>query len=205
MTEIDLKRVKKISQKYKDITYGYLRRMQKMFPNDNPYFTIDQLIQDLCLLYFTKSIVTKILTHDEQIKLYEMVDDHTNHKFDDWELLFRGTRDGYKPEDFHKKCDDKNNTICVIESPDGNVFGGFTSLIWNVTDTNQQYKTDPSAFVYLIRSNQGYDAQIFPVQNDGGEQSNFILIFIYHLGVMVQPFMFWVIHINIQRQHLHQD
>ena len=53
-SNFDFRKVKKIPQKQKDIVYGYIKQMQRiLFPNakDNPYFNINQLIQDMCLLY----------------------------------------------------------------------------------------------------------------------------------------------------------
>ena len=56
--------------------------------------------------------------------------------FKDWlnkkkfksELLLRKSRDGSKPEDFHRKCDNKGNKITIIETTKGNIFGGYTEL-----------------------------------------------------------------------------
>ena len=103
MATPDLKRVKYIGSKDKNIVYGYMKRHQQIFPHNNPYFTIVQLIQDLCLLYFHQMLNTTILTDDEQIKLLEMVHNHTNSKYKhDWKLLFRGSRDGFTRDDSRK-------------------------------------------------------------------------------------------------------
>ena len=162
----ELKVVKTIGQKEKDIVYGYIKPIQAMFPPDNPYFTIDQLIQDLCLLYYRTVIDTEILTNTEQTTLIEMINNHTNNKYNPhWKLLFRGSRDGLKRNDFYKKCNGKSNTICIIQSPQNNVFGGFTSL--KLLKLRGGQATDITAFVYLIRSNGQLKAQLFPVQNGG--------------------------------------
>ena len=42
------------------------------------------------------------------------------------ELKYRASRDGFKANDFHRKCDDIANSITVIKVTSGNVFGGFT-------------------------------------------------------------------------------
>ena len=48
------KKVRRIHQKDKDMVYGYIKSIQILLPSDtNSYYTIDQLIQDLCLLYFS--------------------------------------------------------------------------------------------------------------------------------------------------------
>ena len=46
------------------------------------------------------------------------------------ELVFKGSRDGFKSGDFHRMCKDKPNTLSVVESEHGSIFGGFTSLAW---------------------------------------------------------------------------
>ena len=84
----DFKIVKEIQQKDKDIVYEYMRMMQEMFPSDNAYFTIVQLIQHLCLLCFWAVIDSKILTDDEAIQLFEMVSKHRECQ-SSWELLYR--------------------------------------------------------------------------------------------------------------------
>ena len=71
MSQIDFKQIKIIGQKEKDITYGYIKDIQSMFPDDNTYYTIVRSIQDIILLYFRILIDTKILTDDEQTKNYQ--------------------------------------------------------------------------------------------------------------------------------------
>ena len=170
MAQLNLRRVRQISQKEKDTVYGYIKIIQTMFStDDNPYYTIDQLIQDLILLYFHALIDTKILTRKEQNKLLQMVENHLDDKYsgNEWKLLYRGSRDGFGREKFHQKCDLKENTICIIQTPKNYVFGGFTRLKWDESEKRETYPSDSSAFLYLIRSNKDDDIKIFPVLNDG--------------------------------------
>ena len=168
MADSEFKKVKLIRKKDKDIVYGYIKRMQLMFPDDNPFFIIVQLIQDIVLLYFHAVIDSKILSDNEQTTLYEMVNNHTNNEFtDDWKLLYRGTRDGYKRNEFYKKCHLKKNTICIIETLQNNVFGGYTSCEWNESKQNWEHERDPFAFLYLLRSKGTLNPKLFPVQNNG--------------------------------------
>ena len=48
-----------------------------------------------------------------------------------FELLFRKSRDGSTPKDFHDKCDNKGITIVFIETTKGYKFGGYTELQWD--------------------------------------------------------------------------
>ena len=45
-------------------------------------------------------------------------------------LIFKGSRDGFKSNDFHRVCKDKANTLSVVESEHGSIFGGFASIAW---------------------------------------------------------------------------
>ncbi len=62
-------------------------------------------------------------------------------------LLYRGTRDGFNNDAFHKLCDGKGATLVVIKGAKGGVFGGFTSVPW---DTKGQYSADSQAFLFAL-------------------------------------------------------
>jgi len=47
--------------------------------------------------------------------------------------LFDSSEDGDTAREFHEKCDDRGPTLTVIETSDGNVFGGFTPISWSST------------------------------------------------------------------------
>ena len=68
----------------------------------------------------------------------------TNQK---WELLYRGTRDGFKGKDFHKRCDNKSKTLTIIKSTNGNIFGGYTDKAWM---SDNQHHSDPNAFLFSL-------------------------------------------------------
>lgn len=47
------------------------------------------------------------------------------------DLIYRGSRDGFKASDFHSKCDEKGDTITFVKNSKGAVFGGFTKVPWS--------------------------------------------------------------------------
>ena len=47
-----------------------------------------------------------------------------------FELLYRGTRDGFASTQFHKLCDNKGPTVTLAKSNFGQVFGGYASVSW---------------------------------------------------------------------------
>ena len=50
---MDLKKAKTVKQRDQDIVYGYIKLIQSLFidVSDNPYYIINQLIQNIILLY----------------------------------------------------------------------------------------------------------------------------------------------------------
>ena len=64
-----------------------------------------------------------------------------------WSLLYQGSRDGFGASNFHSLCDHKPNTLTIVNSSNGNIFGGFTSAQWNST-VSLDY--DKSAFIFSL-------------------------------------------------------
>ena len=69
------------------------------------------------------------------------------------ELLYRKSRDGSTPQDFHSKCDNKGITITLIETTNGYIFGGYTELPW---DQSNSGKKDKSTFIFSFNNKQKY-------------------------------------------------
>ena len=69
------------------------------------------------------------------------------------ELLYRKTRDGSTPNDFHNRCDNIGITITFIETTKGYKFGGYTELQW---DKLGKGKRDKSTFIFSFNNNQKY-------------------------------------------------
>ena len=69
------------------------------------------------------------------------------------ELLFRKSRDGSTPNDFHNKCDNKGITLTIIEIIEGIKFGGYTELYW---DKSGKGKKDKSTFIFSFNNKQKY-------------------------------------------------
>ena len=83
----------------------------------------------------------------------ELIKSWLNNKKFKAELLFRKTRDGSTPNDFHNKCDNKGITITFIETTKGYVFGGYTELQW---DKSGNPKKDKSTFIFSFNRKEKY-------------------------------------------------
>ena len=89
-----------------------------------------------------------------------------------YKLLYKGTRDGDKAQEFHSRCDEAEKTLVIVEDNYGNRFGGFTTQDWG-----GQYlqKKDDEAFIFSIDKNKVYD--VIPEQNAIGCYPNFGPVF----------------------------
>ena len=64
-----------------------------------------------------------------------------------WKLQYRGTRDGFTGQNFHSKCGGIANTLTIIKSTNGNIFGGFAEKAW---DSSNQFYDDQNAFLFSL-------------------------------------------------------
>ena len=70
---------------------------------------------------------SNIIKKDERKLISKWILPHYNLKF---ELLYKGSRDGYTNDIFHSKCDNKGPTVFVAKLENNRRFGGFTSDPW---------------------------------------------------------------------------
>ncbi len=86
-----------------------------------------------------------ILSITNQIKdLILLCDIQTTKK---WNLIYRASKDGFGAKDFHSKCDKQPNTLIIIKSENGNIFGGYTEQDWT---PNNYLKTDKNSFIFSL-------------------------------------------------------
>lgn len=64
-----------------------------------------------------------------------------------FELIYRGSRDGFSSKKFHELCDGKGCTLSLIRNNKGSVFGGYTTLPWESPES-QTFKRDPESFLF---------------------------------------------------------
>ena len=64
-----------------------------------------------------------------------------------FKLLYRASRDGFQPASFLAKCDDQPRTLTIVKTPEGYIFGGYTSIEW---DSTSGWMADPNAFIFSL-------------------------------------------------------
>jgi hypothetical protein len=77
--------------------------------------------------------------------------------------LYRGSLDGFRSSEFHKKCDGQNDTITFIRTTKDFIFGGYTSLSW---DSTNSWKADSShrSFVFTITNPHNFGPRKFTLK-----------------------------------------
>ena len=104
-----------------------MNRIKRQLFAEAQFFNLEGLIDKLSPVpkIFTESSI--ITSRDEENTLLSWITDFPGDTR--WHLLYKATRDGWNPENFHEKCDGKCPTLVVIKSDD-NVFGVYAEKPW---------------------------------------------------------------------------
>ena len=74
-------------------------------------------------------------------------------------LLYRGTRDGDNTINLHNKCDKYKNVIIFMKSEQGNRYGGFSNIGWESREIYKyEYPIDDNAFLFSIDNKKIFEA-----------------------------------------------
>jgi TPR repeat protein len=80
-------------------------------------------------------------------------------------LLWRGSRDGFGARDFHARCDGHANTVTLIRDTRGNIFGGFTPLLWDPRKQSADLETSADhsggSFLFTLKNPHGVPPRKF--------------------------------------------
>ena len=75
-----------------------------------------------------------------------------NKKITDIKLIYRGSRDGFQSKNFHEKCDNKGETLTIIQSNDNYIFGGYTEINWESAENNLRKKGIGNEFIFTLKN-----------------------------------------------------
>ena len=73
---MDLKRVTKIQQRYKDIVNGFVKKSQNLLPSDNAYYNIVDFIKHIILSYYHLIFESNLVNDDQKIKFLKLLEDN---------------------------------------------------------------------------------------------------------------------------------
>jgi len=75
-------------------------------------------------------------------------------------LIFRASRDGWDSGDFHRLCDDRGPSLCLVQSEKDYMSAGFTSIAWTSPEDGTDVE-DASASVFALTDT----LQVFKTKN----------------------------------------
>ena len=87
---------------------------------------------------------------------------------DEFELLYRGTRDGMSLKAFHKRCDNQGPTLTLARNDKGHIFGGYFSVPWT-SPAKGSYRQSPNSFLFTLTNMYNIPPTKFDLKdkNDG--------------------------------------
>ena len=104
---------------------------------------INKLIDEKLLLYFNDDLnKSSILENSHEKIFFKNLIECKRLK-----LLYRLTRDGSEPKDFHRCCDNQGATLTLFKSQNNKKFGGYLSKNW---ESDGKWKKDNNVFLFSI-------------------------------------------------------
>jgi hypothetical protein len=80
-----------------------------------------------------------------------------------FELLLRGSRDGFTPKKFHELCDGKHNTVTFIKiKGTEEIIGGYNPLKW---ESSNRWEKTKKSFIFSFKSKNIKNAIISNIKN----------------------------------------
>lgn len=81
----------------------------------------------------------------------------------EWQLLYRASKDGFSAAAFHTKCDGHSPTFTVILGSNGNLCGGFSDQPWRSDIPRGIYMPSTRAFLFTLTNSEGVPPSKFDV------------------------------------------
>ena len=132
-----------------DLELIILNYVRNQYENEHKQ-NVPMALKYLMIQFSNRIIGCKLLTIKQDLDFYGLLLTKlpSVRRFN---FLFRASDHNYSAKKFHKYCGDKGETIVIIKSNWGNIFGGYTSESWKASEFGE-YRTDKNAFLFLIKS-----------------------------------------------------
>ena len=95
------------------------------------FYQVQSLVDELSPFPRVFNMSTIIRTRDQENALLTWLADEPQLMDAKWTVLFRASRDGWEPEEFHARCDGMSPTLTVVRSRSNAIFGGYTEEEWS--------------------------------------------------------------------------
>jgi hypothetical protein len=81
-------------------------------------------------------------------------------------ILWRGSRDGFSAAEFHSRCDGQGNTLTLVEDTRGFIFGGFTPAKWESGPYHSRGDESLKSFLFTVKNPMNTQPMRFPLRPD---------------------------------------
>lgn len=131
------------------------------------YFRLQNLMNMLAKPTFPGTTLLERHQHKEKLNEFYGASNQQ------WELIYKASRDGYESKHFHTKCNGKGPTMTILQSTDKFLFGGYTTVPWSSVVS---VKRDPHAFLFTLTNPHNIPPTKYPIHPDRVDSA------IYHYG-----------------------
>jgi hypothetical protein len=109
-----------------------------------------QFCEEYIYQYRSQSFIgSSLISTQASIQLIKWINEK---KKKNWQLIFKASRDGFDVGSFHRICDYIGETVVVIQSKSGHIFGGYNPENW--TSTNS-YTSNDKTFLFKLADDKG--------------------------------------------------
>lgn len=134
----------KLDNKVRLLVDNWIRNNYEEKYNEHTPVALKSVIK----LYSKRCIKSQFLDIPQDIKFYNLLQNHLSKKVLKFRHIFTASQNQFSAARFHECCDTVKNTLVIIKSEFGNVFGGFTTKPWN--KEIKTWTADSEAFLFLI-------------------------------------------------------
>ncbi|GBB98240.1 hypothetical protein RclHR1_03180005 [Rhizophagus clarus] len=71
----------------------------------------------------------------------------------DFNLLLRGSRDGFNKDVFYERCDNKGPTVTIARVKNSKILGGFNPCTWNSVAGFGEFISTDESFIFSLDKN----------------------------------------------------
>ncbi|XP_028392005.1 E3 ubiquitin-protein ligase TRIM33-like [Dendronephthya gigantea] len=125
--------------------FQYLPNFTKSILDPVDLNSLGKVVQSL------QSLLERSIILDGDSSLAQPLSHWMEDKYFGWQLCYRASRDGWRGEDFHRKCDDVGPTVTLVKCGI-NVFGGYTDQSWKPEAGFFGFKRSEVSFIFSLRN-----------------------------------------------------
>ncbi|PKK66717.1 BTB-domain-containing protein [Rhizophagus irregularis] len=135
---------------YKDLLKYFLDSNNQSIKQSKPRMAKKNNIDSRIITTQHAELISKWI---DRLKITDEIE--TAYKF---QLLFRGSRDGFTAKKFHEICDYQSNTITIVKVKDSTeILGGYNPIEWN---SDCCYRATKDSFIFSFRNRDDIESYI---------------------------------------------